>query len=172
MMHREVSSSEEAVIRRTLPRSGGLEMEEMEEIKVKIAPGAVLIEDGTCPNGCSLMNPRKRFSGAPAITIAVRVRGKSGLIHLNPYYGVFEYKSNLELKKGDVVDVHCPHCRVNLVSDENCRICRIPMFAIHLPNGGEVRACPTVGCHNHSLVLVDLDAQIAHHYRDERRPKM
>jgi hypothetical protein len=144
----------------------------MEEVKVKIPAGRICIHDGRCPNGCSLMNRSKLFSGKPAITVAARLRGKVGLIHFNPLYGVFEYQCDLSLKKHDVVDVFCPHCNVSLAVETHCGMCRVPMFAIQLPNGGEVRACPTVGCRNHELTIVDLDAQIAQLYSEERRPKM
>jgi hypothetical protein len=144
----------------------------MEEIKVKVPPGKICVHDGRCPNGCSLMNQKKLMGGKPAITAVVRCRGGSGLIHLNPFYGVFEYESTIELKREDIVDLYCPHCNVSLAVDEQCGLCRVPMFAIQLPSGGEVRACPTVGCRNHLLTIVDLDAQIASYYSDERRPKM
>jgi hypothetical protein len=144
----------------------------MEEIKVKVPPGKVCIHNGRCPNGCSLMNHKKLLSNKPVITAVVRLRGDAGSIHFNPFYGVFEYQSELSLHEGDIVDLYCPHCNVSLVVQERCPICKIPMFAIHLSNGGEVRACPTVGCRNHNLIIVDLDAQIAHYYHEERRLKM
>lgn len=144
----------------------------MEEIRVKVPPGKVCIHDGRCPNGCSLMNPKKVLSNRPAITATIRLRGNAGTIHLDPHYGIFDYFTDLELRQGDIVDLYCPHCNVSLAVEEQCRICRVPMFAVHLPGGGEVRACPTVGCRNHTLTIVDLDAQIASYYSDERRPKM
>ena len=144
----------------------------MEEIIIRVPEGRILVHDGTCPKGCSLMNPGKLMSGKPAITCENRMHGKTGLIHFNPFYGIYEYDSEFILKHGDVVDLACPHCGSPLRAPELCSVCRVNMFAIHLPNGGEVRACPMVGCHNHKLVLVDLDAQFATYYNDERRPKM
>jgi hypothetical protein len=46
------------------------------------------------------------------------------------------------------------------------------MFSIKLAAGGEVAACPKVGCHNHQLVIVDLDAQLGRLYDDETKPMM
>ena len=144
----------------------------MEEVRIKIQPGRILIHEGHCPNGCSLINPDKPMFGKPAISALVRLRGASGMIHLNPYYGIFEYESDLELGPGDTVDLYCPHCNASLSVEELCGMCNAPMFAIHLPDGGEVRACPKMDCNNHSLTIVDLDAQIAEFYNEERRPKM
>ena len=144
----------------------------MEEVRLKVPPGRLLIQEARCPAGCSLMNPDKLLCGKPAITCDIRLRGQSGLIHLNSFFGIFEYESELLLHPGDIVDLRCPHCNVPLAIDELCRVCRVPMFALHLPDGGEVQACPKVGCHNHSLVIVDIDAQIARFYNEERRPKM
>jgi hypothetical protein len=144
----------------------------MEEIIIKVPEGKVLVSDARCPKGHSLMNPKKLMSGKPAVTCENRLRGKTGLIHFNPYYGIFEYESEIILKPGDIVDLSCPECGVRLMVEELCPVCRVNLFALHLQNGGEVRACPMVGCHNHKLILVDLDAQFAAYYNDERRPKM
>ncbi len=144
----------------------------MEEITIRVPPGKFRIKDGCCPNGCSLMNKKKLLSGKPAITAEVRLRGEVALIHFNPYYGVFEYETDVDLHPGDVVDLYCPHCKASLTVPELCGMCRVHMFAIQLPDGGEVRACPLVGCRNHRLTIVDLDAQFAEFYDEERRPKM
>lgn len=143
-----------------------------EEVRVKIPKGKILVKDGMCPNGCSVMNPNKILSGKPAITVMVRNRGATGVIHFDPYYGNFDYECDIELKQDDIVGVYCPHCQVSLSVEEMCRFCEVPMFAIHLPDGGEVRACPTVGCHNHELTIVDMDDQLAEYFSDEKRPKM
>jgi hypothetical protein len=131
-----------------------------------------LIAEGRCPKGCSLINHEKTFTGKPAVTAEVRLRGKTGLIHFNPFYGAFEYDSELKLLPGDVFDLVCPHCHTVLTVSDTCPTCRVPMFAFHLPDGGEARACPKVGCHNHKLTMVDLDTQFAKYYNEERRFKM
>jgi hypothetical protein len=144
----------------------------MEQIIVKVPKGSFRIKEGNCPNGHSLMNSNKLLSGKPAISTRVRVRSEESQIHFNPYYGIYEYDCDLELHPGDVVELFCPRCGVSLSVEELCAFCRVHMFAIQLPDGGEVRACPLVGCRNHHLTIVDLDAQLAAFYEDETRPKM
>lgn len=144
----------------------------MEEIIVRVPAGQLLIADGLCPKGCSLMNQDKLLSERPAITCEVRLRGQSGLIHLNPFYGIFDYQSELILRSGDVVELVCPHCGASLMTREPCPICKAHLFSIQLPQGGEIQACPMVGCHNHKLILVDLDALFVRYYRGESRPMM
>ncbi len=144
----------------------------MEDVIIKVPAGKILIKNGCCPKGCSLTNPEKKFAGKPAMSAVIRLNGKTGTIHFNPYFGVFEYQSDLDPQDGDLVDLYCPHCETSLSIQEECSLCQVPMFAIHLADGGELRACPKVGCRNHHLTIVDLDAQFAAFYNEERRPKM
>jgi hypothetical protein len=127
---------------------------------------------GQCTNGHSLMTSSKQFEGENAIKLTLRLAGREGMIYLNPYFGKFEHECNLELKKGDVVELLCPECGVSLSVDTMCNLCNIPMFAVQLPDGGQVEACPKVGCHNHSLKIVDLDAQLDRMYVDETKVQM
>jgi hypothetical protein len=144
----------------------------MENVIIKMPAGRLCIQEAKCINGCLLMNPDKLFEGKAAITADVRIRGNTGKIHLSPFFGDFKYECDLELNDDDMVDLYCPHCNASLTTDENCSFCEVPMFAIHLRDGGEVRACPVVGCQNHQLIIMDLDAQFADFYNEERRPKM
>lgn len=124
----------------------------------------IRVADATCPNGHSLMSDEKTFDGQRAIRLRVTFGGHTGMIYLNPFYGKFEYESDIPLEPGAVVDLTCPTCKTSLKVDDNCNLCNIPMFAIHLPDGGQVEACPRVGCHKHSLTIVDLDKQLERMY--------
>lgn len=130
------------------------------------------VKNGKCPAGHSLMTSERKFDGEDAIKVEVRLNGRRGTIYLNPFYGRFEYESDLQLNAGDIVSLFCPECRRSLQVDTLCRLCDIPMFAVQLPDGGQVEACPTVGCHNHSLKIVDLDAQLLRMYVHETKVKM
>jgi len=159
-------------VRKVLPSRGIGVALIMEQIVLKVPPGKIFIKDGRCPNNCSLMNKDKLLSGKPVVTTLVRLKGDTGTMHFNAFYGIFEYETDLDPQQGDVVDLYCPHCGTALSVPEKCTMCHVHMFAIHLPDGGEIRACPKVGCRNHQLTIVDLDAQFAEFYNEERRPKM
>ena len=131
--------------------------------------GNIRVAEGRCPHGHSLMSDAKRFDSERAIALRVRNAGREGMIFLNPFYGRFEYECDIELKRGDIVELSCPECGVSLAIDERCKLCDIPMFAVQLPDGGQVEACPAVGCHNHSLTIVDLDTQLERMYVDDEQ---
>ncbi|MCK9462127.1 MAG: hypothetical protein M0R80_21075 [Proteobacteria bacterium] len=139
---------------------------------LKKITASLAVKEGRCPNGHSLMTETIRFDGQKAVMAVVRVRGRTGEICLNPFYGRFEYKCDLDLKEGDVVELSCPECEASLTIETICRLCNIPMFAVHLPDGGQVEACPKVGCHNHSLKIIDLDAQLERMYVGETKFQM
>ena len=137
---------------------------------LKRITASLAVKDGRCPRGHSLTTDAVSFDGQRAVTAAIRVGGgRKGEIFLNPFYGRFEYKCDLDLKKGDVVELACPECDASLTVDTICRLCNIPMFAVHLPDGGLVEACPKIGCHNHSLKIIDLDAQLERMYVGETK---
>jgi hypothetical protein len=145
----------------------------MEEVLVRVAPGTVRVRDGRCPKGCDLMDPSVPLSGKASIKLEAAIAGKRAPLWLNAFYGVYEYRSQLPLVDGQVLEIFCPHCGVSLSdADAQCSVCKIPMFTIKLAAGGEVAACPKVGCHNHQLVIVDLDAQLGRMYDDETKPMM
>lgn len=130
------------------------------------------VTDGRCPKGHNLMTSRKKFDGQDAIALQVAVGGHSGMIYLNPFYGRFEYESEFPLSEKDIANLTCPECGVSLHIDSLCKFCNVQMFAVHLQDGGQVEACPVIGCHSHSLKIVDLDAQLARMYVDETKFQM
>jgi hypothetical protein len=145
----------------------------MEEIVVRVAPGKIRVKDGRCPKGCSLMDPTVQLSGVPSLKVEASVGGRRGAMHLNALYGVFEFHCALPLEAGQVVEVFCPTCGASLSDPQSlCSLCKIPMFAIRLPDGGQVEACPRIGCHNHKLVVMDLDQLLGRLYDDDTKPIM
>jgi hypothetical protein len=139
---------------------------------VKKVASRIRVAEGLCPNGHSLMDKNKSFDGEKAVVLQIRLGGRHGTIYLNPFYGRFQYECDIPLGKGDVVELFCPECEVSLSIDTICKLCNINMVGIHLPDGGQVEVCPTIGCHNHALKIVDLDAQLARMYVDETKVQM
>ncbi len=134
--------------------------------------GRIRVGNGTCPAGHSLMVEDKKFDGERAIAVKIRLGGHSGMLYLHPFYGKHEYESDVSLNEGDVIEVFCPECNASLTIDEQCNLCNIPMFAVNLPDGGQVEACPTIGCQKHSLRIVNLDEQLDRMYVGETKIQM
>jgi len=142
-----------------------------EKVTKRIA-GRIRVGDGKCPAGHSLMDDRKLMDGERAIAVRIRNLGKEGMLYLNPFYGRFQYESEIQLSRGDVIEVFCPECGVSLLVQDRCNLCDVALFAVHLPDGGQVEACPTVGCQKHALKIVDLDAQLERMYVDDIKFQM
>ena len=156
-----------------LPAPGiGVEVMKKDSVIKKVAT-SLRVKDGMCSKGHSLMSAEKLFGGERAIVVRVRHGGHEGTVYLNPFFGRFEIDCSIPVTKGDVLDIFCPECGESLSVDTMCRLCNIPMFAVQLPDGGQVEACPKIGCHNHSLTIVDLDAQLKRMYvEDETKVQM
>ena len=139
---------------------------------LKALNGRIRVANGACPKGHSLMSDEKLFDGERSIAATAHVSGQVGMIYMNPFYGKFEFECGIEMGQRAVVELFCPKCETSLAIEDICRICNIPMFAIHLPDGGQVEACPRVGCHNHALKIVNLDEQLDRMYVDETKVQM
>jgi hypothetical protein len=144
----------------------------MEKLLVEVPPESLCIKSAFCPNGHDLMDPEHPMDGFPSIRAIIAAGGHSGQVNLHPRYGNFELHSTLELKEGEVYDLHCPHCQTSLrQEEEQCVFCGAPMFALRLSKGGLVQACTRKGCHNHKLKLVDVNAQLAGLFDLDLRPR-
>jgi hypothetical protein len=139
---------------------------------LKNLKGKIRVANGKCPAGHSLMSDTKKFDRERAIAVVVKASGQSGMLYLNPFYGKFDYEVDIPLNQGDVIEVFCPECQVSLMIEEKCNLCDIHMFAVHLPDGGQVEACPKVGCQRHALKIVNLDEQLERMYVDDLKYQM
>lgn len=144
----------------------------MEKLTIEVPPESICVKHAECPNGHSLMDPTKLLGSAPSIKVLVITPDGEGEIHLNPWYGNFDYESSLDLKDGEVYEVQCPTCRASLRAEEDrCMFCGAPMFTLKLPRGGLVSGCCRKGCHNHKFKIVDLTAQLAQIFDLDTRPR-
>ena len=139
-----------------------------ERIEVSVPRGRITIRSARCPAGCDLMAPDTPIHDHPSIGVRMLHGKRKGMIHLDPTYGSYENKSDLDVPDGEEVEFACPHCGVSLVDrEERCPSCSAHMFVLHLPGGAIVEGCLRKGCTHHTLRLVDLDAQILRMYGDE-----
>lgn len=141
----------------------------MENITIRIPPGAVHVQNATCPAGCSLMAPDVPIGGFPSIRVTVAFGTERGVFYLDPGYGSFQHHTGLTIPPRTVVDMLCPTCGDSLASDETCSDCGARTFRLHLPKGGSVSGCLRFGCHRHRLELADLDGDLAKIYEQDQR---
>jgi hypothetical protein len=65
--------------------------------------GRIRVKQGACPNGHSLMSDDRLFDGEQAVKVKAIAGGHSGLLYLNPFYGKFEYESEIPLNEGEII---------------------------------------------------------------------
>ena len=141
----------------------------MEQITIRIPPGAVHVQHATCPAGCSLMAPDKPIGGFPSIRVSIAFGSERGQLYLDPGYGSFQHVTGLTIPPRTVVEMLCPTCGESLVQAEPCSDCGARTFRLLLPGGGTVTGCLRYGCHRHKLELADLDGDLLKLYERDKR---
>ena len=141
----------------------------MEQLTIRIPPGAVHVQSATCPDGCSLMAPDVPIGGFPSIRVNAAFGTTRGIIYLDPGYGCFQHQTSLEIPPRTVVDLACPECGRSLATVERCLDCGAPMFRLLLPHGGAIEGCLRMGCHRHRLEIADPDGDLLRLYERDKR---
>jgi hypothetical protein len=141
----------------------------MEDITIRIPPGAVHVQHATCPAGCSLMAPDVPIAGFPSIRVSIAFGSERGVLYLDPGYGSFQHHTALTIPPRTVVQMVCPTCGESLSQDEACPDCGARTFRLVLPKGGSVSGCLRFGCHRHKLELADLGGDLLKIYEQDQR---
>lgn len=120
-----------------------------------------------CPH-CrkSLMDEEVLLHDYPSIKLNVVTIEDRGVIYLCSLYECYDHKTELDLKKGTVVDFYCPKCNKELLVNEECKVCGAPMVAFVLKVGGRVSICSRDGCANHYIAFEDLSAELSKFYHE------
>ena len=120
-----------------------------------------------CPH-CrkSLMDNEFLLHDYPSIKLNVVTPEERGVIHLCSVYECYDHHTDLDLKKGTVVDFYCPKCNKEMLVNEECKICGAPMVAFVLKVGGRVSICSREGCANHYIAFEDLSAELSKFYHE------
>lgn len=120
-----------------------------------------------CPDcGTSLMDDKQLIDHEPSIHLNIEVNGNNGSINLSSIYGSYNYKSDIELVKGEVAKFFCPHCSANIVSEVPCYSCQAPMVPFYLDMGGKVSICSRSGCKDHKVEFDDLSIALSKLYQE------
>lgn len=120
-----------------------------------------------CPAcGKSLMDPNKKVDNEASINLIIKTKREKGIIWLSSIYGSYNYVSEVDTPNGEIAEFYCPHCRTNLSSKLNCKICDAPMADFNLDMGGKVSICTRSGCKNHAVEFEDLSLALKRLYQD------
>ena len=120
-----------------------------------------------CPMcGDSLMDHDQLIDNESSIKLNIEINDKKGSINLSSIYGSYNYKSDIEMIQGEVVNFYCPHCNEQILSDLNCLTCKAPMIPFHLHMGGKVSICSRTGCKDHKVEFDDLSIALNKLYQE------
>lgn len=120
-----------------------------------------------CPVcGKSLMDHNQMIDNEPGIKLNIEVAEKNGTINLSSIYGSYNYKADIEMIKGEIAKLYCPHCTAQITSDIDCLACNAPMIPFHLDMGGKVSICSRVGCKDHKVEFEDLSIALNRLYQE------
>lgn len=105
-----------------------------------------------CPNcGTSLMDPYRTIHDKPTVKLIVQHGEERGQINICSFYGCMDHYSAIPLKKGDHIQLFCPHCDKELTSDIRCRECQSTMIPFAMDHGGRLYLCSRWECNKHYL---------------------
>jgi len=115
---------------------------------ISLRPTGVLqIKRALCPKRHDLVDRKIRIDGKPAISMRFRKKKHTGLIHLNPMYGVDEHRLSDMPALGEGVQLLCPDCSASLIAEgELCPDCGSPVYAFEVPLRGLVQGCLREAC--------------------------
>jgi hypothetical protein len=101
------------------------------------------------------MDEGRTIDAAPSVAADVRVGDKTGKVFLSAIYGSYNFEITVPCKDGEVGEFSCPHCRKALAGLRTCELCRAPMAAFALREGGLIQICSRRGCRKHLIEFED-----------------
>jgi hypothetical protein len=129
-----------------------------ERVEIEIPSKAIRIQHASCSNGHNLMDVEHKINGYSSISVLARFQGREGMLYLDPVYGSYTIISDLDISKGEILHLSCPHCNSALSEAGHiCDECSAPLFSLMLPHGSAIEACLRSGCHFHNIALADAD---------------
>lgn len=98
--------------------------------------------------GESLSDDSHPVDGNPGIKLKVRSGDTNATVWLSAIFGSNNLESEVQFKKGEIVEFSCPHCSAPQTSNKKCDVCGAPVALFKLSDGGKVRVCTRSGCKN------------------------
>ncbi|NLO92266.1 MAG: hypothetical protein GX410_09800 [Elusimicrobia bacterium] len=119
-----------------------------------------------CPKCAkSLMEPKHKLDGKPAIKIALSYAGKKGDLYLSSLYGSYNIELPFSIPMGKIAGFRCPHCAADLKSMRKCEACGAQMVAFDFKQGGQVQICSRRGCKKHVIEFQNPEEELEAFYK-------
>jgi hypothetical protein len=102
-----------------------------------------------CNHG--LMDSKHPIDNHPSVKMTVSFDRKHGWLRLSSLYGSYTLESEYDIPINTIVNVFCPHCHAELVSESSCLSCGAPLIPMIVLGGGMIQICSRIGCKAHML---------------------
>lgn len=120
----------------------------------------LVVEEVTCPEGCSLMDHAVRIHGEPSIKLQIETGDVGGRMFVDPYWGGHEKLYGFIPKPG-IVKAACPSCGGSLIVRRECpEGCCDESIVLALPGDNRIFVCARLGCPGHHLHIADIPEAI------------
>jgi hypothetical protein len=116
----------------------------------------LVLREGFCPNGHSLMSSRIHFNKFNGIYLSVKTPdGRKGFIGISPVYDQHaRITVDIDLKSGETAELSCPVCAIHLPVFQKCS-CGADLVTIYYTKrqniNDSVVICSRVDCLNSSV---------------------
>lgn len=118
-----------------------------------------------CPIcAASLMDKDHPVDNEPGIKLNISIGDRKGHIWLSSIYESYNYEADIEIPQNEIATFHCPHCKQEITSEDECVACHAPLVPFHLEEGGKVAICSRAGCKKHSVAFEDLSTALGYFY--------
>ena len=144
---------------KTFDKNGMLIIPAPKEVKKDCELDEMLvIKECYCQNGHQLINKKVCFIDYPGILLKVKDKdGNEGFVALSPVYNhKYRISIDIDLVKGEDLQLFCPECDVELPVYSDCTCCDGKLVTVFLDKTANYNNCftigNTVGCKNLTII--------------------
>jgi hypothetical protein len=120
----------------------------------------LVVEEVTCPAGCSLMDDAVKIHGEPSIKMQIETADVGGLMFVDAFWGGHEKLYGFIPKPG-IVRAACPSCGRSLIVQRGCpESCCDECIVLALPGDNKIFVCARLGCPGHHLHITEMPESI------------
>lgn len=120
----------------------------------------LVVEEVTCPAGCSLMDDAVKLHGEPSIKMQIETEEVGGLMFVDAFWGGHEKLYGF-IPKAGIVRAACPSCGHSMIVKRECpEGCCDECIVLALPGDNKIFVCARLGCPGHHLHIAEMPESI------------